>query len=175
MAGQLQQRQKTVTDTITTRDLRLAFPPKKSSAFDIVFSLTDKQTNVSSYKELHIKTVYPYVNSWLVLNGDKENARISAVEDPDSLNYVFTEDAYTALGYKKRFEDITELVYAPAITENVSAPEWLYIVSPDSVWALFPFEMKVEKSRVTFCRTLSLPTKPKWHMDWTEHPTVAEP
>lgn len=166
---------KTVTDTITTRDLRLAFPPKKSSAFDIVFSLTDKQTNVSSYKELHIKTVYPYVNSWLVLNGDKENARISAVEDPDSLNYVFTEDAYTALGYKKRFEDITELVYAPAITENVSAPEWLYIVSPDSVWALFPFEMKVEKSRVTFCRTLSLPTKPKWHMDWTEHPTVAEP
>ncbi len=138
---------KTVTDTITTRDLRLAFPPKKSSAFDIVFSLTDKQTNVSSYKELHIKTVYPYVNSWLVLNGDKENARISAVEDPDSLNYVFTEDAYTALGYKKRFEDITELVYAPAITENVSAPEWLYIVSPDSVWALFPFEMKVEKKQ----------------------------
>ena len=45
---------KTVTDTITTRDLRLTFPPKKSSAFDIVFSLTDKQTNVSSYKELHI-------------------------------------------------------------------------------------------------------------------------
>lgn len=26
---------KTVTDTITTRDLRLTFPPKKSSAFDI--------------------------------------------------------------------------------------------------------------------------------------------
>ena len=100
MAGQLQQRQKTVTDTITTRDLRLTFPPKKSSAFDIVFSLTDKQTNVSSYKELHIKTVYPYINSWLVLNGDKEDSRISAVEDPDSLNYFFTEDAYTALGYK---------------------------------------------------------------------------
>ena len=138
---------KTVTDTITTRDLRLAFPPKKSSAFDIVFSLTDKQTNVSSYKELHIKTVYPYVNSWLVLNGDKENARISAVEDPDSLNYVFTEDAYTALGYKKRFEDITELVYAPVITGNGNAPEWLYIASPDSVWALFPFEMKVEKKQ----------------------------
>ena len=114
---------KTVTDTITTRDLRLTFPPKKSSAFDIVFSLTDKQTNVSSYKELHIKTVYPYINSWLVLNGDKEDSRISAVEDPDSLNYFFTEDAYTALGYKKRFKDITELVYAPVITENGNAPE----------------------------------------------------
>ena len=138
---------KTVTDTITTRDLRLTFPPKKSSAFDIVFSLTDKQTNVSSYKELHIKTVYPYINSWLVLNGDKEDSRISAVEDPDSLNYFFTEDAYTALGYKKRFKDITELVYAPVITGNGNAPEWLYIASPDSVWALFPFEMKVEKKQ----------------------------
>ena len=138
---------KTVTDTITTRDLRLTFPPKKSSAFDIVFSLTDKQTNVSSYKELHIKIVYPYINSWLVLNGDKEDSRISAVEDPDSLNYFFTEDAYTALGYKKRFKDITELVYAPVITGNGNAPEWLYIASPDSVWALFPFEMKVEKKQ----------------------------
>ena len=138
---------KNVTDTITTKNLRLIFPPKKSSAFDIVFSITDKQTNVSSYKELHIKTVYPYINSWLVLNGVEENIRISAIEDPDSLNYFFTEDAYTALGYKKRFEGATELIYAPTLTENTNAPEWLYIASPDSVWALFPFEMKVEKKQ----------------------------
>lgn len=138
---------KTVTDTITTKNLRLAFPPKKSSAFDIVFSLTDKQTNVSSYKDLHIKTVYPYINSWLVLNGDKESSRISAVEDPDSLNYFLTEDAYTALGYGKRFEEATELIYAPFITANANAPEWLYIASQDSLWALFPFEMKVEKKQ----------------------------
>ena len=91
---------KYVVDTVSTKELTLTFPPQRTTAYSVVFSVTDLSTNLSFYQSLQITTVKPYINSWLVLNGAKGDRRISAVEEPDSSAYIFTADAYMDLGYE---------------------------------------------------------------------------
>lgn len=136
---------KYVVDTVSTKELTLTFPPQRTTAYSVVFSVTDLSTNLSFYQSLQITTVKPYINSWLVLNGSKGNRRISAVEDPDSLAYIFTADAYMDLGYERRFQEAIDLVYSPSFFGNLES-EALQIVEPDSIFLMSPFDMQVQKT-----------------------------
>lgn len=136
---------KYVVDTVSTKELTLTFPPQRTTAYSVVFSVTDLSTNLSFYQSLQITTVKPYINSWLVLNGVKGNRRISAVEDPDSLAYIFTADAYMDLGYERRFQEAIDLVYSPSFFGNLES-EALQIVEPDSIFLMSPFDMQVQKT-----------------------------
>ena len=132
-----------VVDSVTTKELRLSFPAQKTHAYLVNFRLTDVTTNVSSYAELSVRTINPYVDSWMVLNGEAGQRRISAIEDPDSLRYVYTENAWTNMGNEPRFQDAIGLIYAPVVLKNNAAPECLYVITPDSLLALNPFAMQV--------------------------------
>ena len=134
---------KAVTDSINSKELTLKFPPAQASAYNVIFSVTDLSTNVSHYKSLSIKVVQPYRNSWFVLNGQEGDRYISTVEDPDSTNYLLTKDAYADLGNERRFQDATDLVYAPSLWEYKAT---LQILSKDSIWMMKPTELKVLRS-----------------------------
>lgn len=133
---------KNVIDSVRTKELMLKFPPKETTAYKVRFQVTDISTNISFYKELNMSTVYPYTNSWLVLNGMKGDHRISAIENPDSTEYIFTKDAYMDLGYKRRFQDAEDLIYGANIYNNNLAPEFLQVIWSDSLVGMTPFEMK---------------------------------
>lgn len=137
---------RSVVDSVVTKDLTLTFPAQKAMNYGVTFCVTDVTTNVSSYASLSVRTVNPYIDSWLVLNGMEDERRISAIEDPDSLQYVYTENAWTDMGNAPRFQNAVDLIYAPMVLRNLLAPECLYVVTPDSLLALNPFAMKVERT-----------------------------
>lgn len=136
---------KPVVDTISTKELTLVFPPQQTTAYNVIFSVTDVSTNLSFYQSLQINTVKPYINSWLVLNGEKGSRRISAVEEPDSVAYIFTADAYVDLGNQKRFQEAIDLIYSPVFLDGLEC-EALQIMEPDSIFLMSPFDMQVIKS-----------------------------
>lgn len=129
----------------TTKELVLDFPPQQQTSYSITFSVTDVSNNISFYRSLSIKTVKPYMNSWFVLNGAEGDRRISAIEDPDSSAYIFTEDAYMDLGNNRRFQGATGLIYSPNFYYTIES-EILQIIQPDSILIMSPFDMKVKKS-----------------------------
>lgn len=135
---------KPMIDTITTKELTLVFPPQQTTFYNVLFKITDISTNLSFYQTLSINTVKPYINSWLVLNGEKGDRRISAVEEPDSSTYIFTADAYMDLGNGRRFQEAIDLIYSPSYLEG-SEIEALLIMEADSLSLMSPFDMKVVK------------------------------
>ena len=139
-----------VVDSVTTKELTLTFPAQKARTYSVTFCLTDATTNVSTYAALNMRTVNPYMDGWMVLNGEEGQRRISAIEDPDSLQYVYTENAWTDMGNAPRFQDAIGLIYAPWILKDNMAPECLYVMTPDSLIALDPFAMQVKGTNEDF-------------------------
>lgn len=135
-----------VTDSAATKELTLTFPPAKPRMYSVVFQLTDISTNVSTYLSMSMRTVNPYINSWLVLNGEAGKRRISSIEEPDSVGYVFTENAYTDMGNTPRFQNASQLIYCHRLRDNYGAPEWLLVLAPDSLTAVAPFSMACERN-----------------------------
>lgn len=135
-----------VSDSIWTKELTLKYPPRENTSYNVMFRVTDISTNISFYESLQMRTVYPYTNAWLVLNGKEGDRRISAVEEPDSTEYVFTADAYMDLGYGRRFENAMSLIYASSFFSDFSAPECLQVVQADSLSVMSPFTMKESMS-----------------------------
>lgn len=156
---------KSVVDSVTTKELTLTFPAQKAMSYGIIFRLTDVTTNVSSYASLSVKTVNPYVDSWLVLNGADGERRISAIEEPDSVQYVYTENAWTDMGNAPRFQDAVGMFYAPSVLmEKPQAPELLYVLTQDSLLALDPFAMQVYKTnKDLFSQKLLNETHELWY------------
>ncbi|MDE7374289.1 MAG: hypothetical protein K2M86_03030, partial [Odoribacter sp.] len=139
-----------VVDSVTTKELRLTFPAQKTKSYSVTFQLTDTTTNVSTYAALSMRTVNPYIDSWMVLNGAAGQRHLSAIEEPDSLQYVYTENAWTDMGNEPRFQDAIGLIYAPSVLRDFSAPECLYVMTPDSLFALDPFAMQVKGTNKDF-------------------------
>lgn len=133
-------------DTVTTKELTLTFPAQRTKSYTVNFCLTDVTTNVSTYAALSMRTVNPYIDSWLVLNGEESERRISAIEEPDSLHYVYTENAWTDMGNAPRFQDAVGLIYSPWGLRDGNAPECMYVITADSLLALDPFAMQVKRT-----------------------------
>lgn len=129
-----------VTDTVNSKELTLKFPPAQVSAYNVILSVTDLSTNISRYRSLSIQTVQPYRNAWFVLNGKEGDRHISTIEDPDSLKYIFTQDAYMDLGYPRRFANAIGLLYSPVL---VNYEPTLQIIEKDSIFIMSPFDLKV--------------------------------
>lgn len=139
-----------VVDSVTTKELTLTFPAKKAYSYSVTFRLTDTTTNVSTYAALSMRTVNPYMDGWMVLNGAEGLRHLSSIEDPDSLQYVYTENAWTDMGNKPRFQDAIGLIYAPYGLRDNNALECLYVMTSDSLFALDPFAMQVKGSNKDF-------------------------
>ncbi|MDE5612563.1 MAG: hypothetical protein K2I90_11175, partial [Odoribacter sp.] len=139
-----------VVDSVTTKELTLTFPAKKSYSYSVTFRLTDVTTDVSTYAALSMRTVNPYMDGWMVLNGEAGQRHLSAIEDPDSLQYIYTENAWTDMGNEPRFQDAIGLIYSPIVLKDLSAPECLYVMTPDSLFALDPFAMQVKGTNKDF-------------------------
>lgn len=152
-----------VVDSVTTKELRLTFPGQKTKSYSVTFQLTDTTTNVSTYAALSMRTVDPYMESWMVLNGAEGQRRISAIENPDSLQCVYTENAWTDMGNKPRFQDAIGLIYASNVLRDNNAPECLYVMTPDSLFALNPFAMQVKGTNKEFLPSLEWYPHKLWY------------
>lgn len=149
-------------DTVRTKTLTLYFPAGELMEYRVRFQVTDITTNVSLYESLVMTTVFPYLNSWFVLNGEENNRRISSIENPDSTDYAFTADVYAEMGNAPDFENAVDMLYVSGMRNNLLAPEWLYVVEPDDINALYPFSMQVEKEYNQLLPNIVIETKPKF-------------
>lgn len=140
--------------TSTEKVLTITFPANQASSYSVRCSVTDNTTNITFYKSLSLQTVEPYQNSWLVLNGSDKNRLLSAVEDPDSVEYIQTKDAYTDMGYtdgEEIFGSAIDLVYSADLNYSKAAsPEILHVLTEDKVYEMFPFDLKATEMKLPF-------------------------
>lgn len=138
----------------TDKELELEFPKNTASEYSITFRVTDNTTDVSFYKSLLIKTVQPYLNSWFVLNEKENECRLSVIEEPDSVQYTVSYDAYGDLGLsnleeRKVIREANCLVYSPNINEeDKTNPELLQIMTKEGIWIMKPNTLTMKSMRV---------------------------
>lgn len=129
------------TDTLTTKEITLQFPPKKKSEHTLNLKITDTNTGIEYRKFVSLKTKVPFTNSWLLLHGEPGNRMIGSIEWNELGEPIWTEDIYfTAVG-QRRFQNAKQLMYT-STDYDWGIPEKLFIASDDSITYLHPFNSR---------------------------------
>ena len=136
-----------VVDSVFTKELELAYPPKQATKYNVKFRLSDKRTGVDHYRDFIMTTKVPFVNSWFILNGPENDRKLSTVEEPDSTNPIISYDAYKDLWNRERFQKAEALSYVNFLTlsDGMDKCESLYVVQRDSVALMLPFVLEDRK------------------------------
>lgn len=133
-------------DTVYTSACHFSFPPQKKFSYDVLLSVTDRTTGLEIYKNLRLKTVVPFIRSWLVLHGKEGDRRIGAVEfDTSGIQFQrLVPDIYENFHGVRRFQNAFGLLYASGgAGYNVEKGDRLFILQPDSCTWMYPFTCKV--------------------------------
>ena len=136
-----------VVDSVFTKELELAYPPKKTTRYNVKFRLSDKRTGVDHYRDFTMTTKVPFVNAWFVLNGPENNRKLSTVEEPDSTSPIISYDAYKDLWNRERFQKAEALSYVNFLTHMDGGDKYenLYVIQRDSVALMLPFVLEDRK------------------------------
>ncbi|MEG1738081.1 MAG: PKD-like family lipoprotein [Odoribacter sp.] len=134
-----------VKDSVFTKEFTFKFPPKKSTRYHYLFHVKDVTTDIEYFRDVKLKTMVPYTNSWLVLHGNADDRKIGAIERSANGDIEFTEDIYKEMRGIRRFKNATSLIYAPdGGGFNPVTPERLMLIGADSLFYLFPFDCQVK-------------------------------
>ena len=136
-----------VVDSVFTKELELAYPPKQATKYNVKFRLSDKRTGVDHYRDFIMTTKVPFVNSWFILNGPENYCMLATVVEPDSTNPIISYDAYIDLCNRERFQKAEALSYVNFLTlsDGMDKCESLYVVQRDSVALMLPFVLEDRK------------------------------
>lgn len=133
--------QKNYQDTLHTKSCTFAFPPKTAMSYSVMFILRDETNGQEIYRQLTVKTVVPYIRSWLVMHGNDGDRRIGALEyDATRINVQrMVTDIYEELRGKRRFNNAFAMKYASMYSSNIEKGDKLFVFQPDSVTWIYPF------------------------------------
>lgn len=133
---------KSVTDSVESKELTLKFPPKQIITYHVTFTVTDVPLQLSYYRSLTMKTTIPYVNSWILLNGEEGDRKLSIIENPDSEeDFSVSMDGYKEIWGKSRFAKARGISYAAMHNSDYTKWESMTIVQEDSVAWLYTYGM----------------------------------
>lgn len=132
---------KNYQDTLHTRSCTFAFPPKTALSYFVMFVLRDETNGQELYRHFTVKTVVPYIRSWLVMHGNEGDRRIGALEyDATKINVQRTvTDIYEELRGQRRFKNAFAMRYASMYSSNIERGDKLFVFQPDSVTWIYPF------------------------------------
>lgn len=133
------------SDTVYTKSYTFKFPPRKTKSYmNVLFGVKDLTTGLEVYQNMLLRTIVPFLNSWLILHGEEGDRKIAALEYDDSQTHLQRQvmDIYEALNENRRFQD----AFALDFTSEYSA-DMLFILEPDSAFTYDPFMGKVLKTQ----------------------------
>lgn len=139
---------KTVYDTVFSKELSLKFPPKKSSAYTPLFRVIDHLTGVEYYSQFSMKTQVPFVKSWFVLHGQQGDRKLGVVEGVNEENEEpsIIYDVYEDMWGIRRFQDATRLLYTLDGSDwSSGAVEHIVVIQSDSCSYMHSFDLVVKK------------------------------
>lgn len=141
---------KTHKDTLHTPSCTFGFPPKTAMSYSVMFILKDETNGQEIYKQLTVKTVVPYIRSWLLLHGNDGDRRIGALEyDATKLHVQRIEtDIYEKLQGRRRFQKAFAMKYASGYNRDIEKGDKLFVFQPDSVTWIYPFNCTEQGSTV---------------------------
>lgn len=130
-------------DTTYGPVLHYALPPKKTTKTRYNLVIRDPETTLKFYREVIVSTQVPYLNSWFLLHGNDGDMKIGTVEMGTEKTFI-TQDTYFEVNGVHRFQDATNLLYSTNC--GPQGAERLAILTPDSVFSIAPFQMKVDRT-----------------------------
>lgn len=132
-------------DTISAKEITLAFPPKKKTTYDVRFQMKDNDTGVSVYRSLRMKTQVPFLKSWMVLHGPQGARRLGAIEYPDDPEQTAVlPDAYEALHDSiAPLQNINTMFYNYSDGGDYRYGEHLSFLAPEEFVYMYPMEMAI--------------------------------
>ena len=133
---------KNYKDTIRTKTCTFKFPPKALMTYTVLFIVKDESNGLEVYKNVTVKTIVPYIRSWLIMHGQEGDRSIAALEY-DTTRIKLTKkdlDIHQTLRGYKRFQKAFAMKYAT---------DKLFIFQPDSCTWVFPFGMDQKGSTRT--------------------------
>ena len=151
-----------VNDTVDQRELTLAYPPKQTTKYSVLFRVTDEEDHISWYTTLNMSTRLPFMRALLVLHGDPGERRIGAIEDPDSsASRTITYDAYKEMVGVTNFANAEHLFYIAQNGGpnhyNIATWEQLIVTGSDSLYYLYPYNFMIRKKYEDIIPNLDAP------------------
>lgn len=128
-------------DTVHTKTCTFKFPPKTAMTYSVLFIIKDESNGLEIYKDLTVKTVVPYIRSWLILHGDDGDRRLGALEyDATRIKVQRKEvDIYESLKGSRRFQKAFDIEYASGYSNDIELGDKLFVFQPDSSTWVYPF------------------------------------
>lgn len=134
-------------DTVYSKSYTFKFPPKKPKSYtNVLFSIKDKTNDVEFYQKLLVKTITPFLRSWMILHGRKGDRRIGVLEyeaDRMQLSRKIT-DVYEELKGIRRFQNADIIKYSSMYERDVTKGDRLYVLEQDSCTWIYPFSCDVK-------------------------------
>lgn len=131
-------------DSTYGRTLHYALPPKETTNQRYNLVIRDPKTTLEFYREIVVATQVPYLNSWFLLHGIEGDRKLGTIEMGEEKIFI-TQDAYFEVNGERRFQNATDMIYNPRVGPGRES-ERLEIFSPDSVFSVVPFRMKVDRT-----------------------------
>lgn len=131
-------------DTVYSKSYMFKFPPRKTKNYgNVLFSVKDLTTGLETYRKVLVKTIVPFIKSWLVLHGKDGDRKIAALEYDATQTQLQRQvgDIYESIKETRRFKN----AFAMDFTSS-SDLDMLFILEPDSCFVLDPFECEVKKT-----------------------------
>lgn len=133
------------SDTVYTKSYIFKFPPRKTKSYmNVLFCVKDMTTGLEVYQNMLLRTIVPFLNSWLILHGEEGDRKIAALEYDATQTHLQRQvmDAYEALNETRRFQD----AFAMDFTSGGEV-DMLFILEPDSSFVYDPFMGRVLKTQ----------------------------
>lgn len=138
-----------VTEQTEVPELTLKFPPNKETVYSVLFSLTDESNGTSYYRQLTMKTMLPFMNSWFVLHGNPGDRKLGVIERPnEETGRQISYDIYKTLFEERKFINAERLLYVgvnQADPWNLDKFQQLLIAERDSVYFAYAQKLSIER------------------------------
>ncbi len=135
-----------VVDSVYTKTYTFKFPPQKTKTYNVLFVAKDRSTGVEVYRNLLVKTVVPFLRSWLVLHGQAGDRRIAALEYDATHEHIqrVVPDIYEMMQGGRRFRNAFSITYSSTYDRDMTKGDKLFVLEPDSCFWVYPFTCEVK-------------------------------
>lgn len=135
-----------VVDSVHTKTCTFKFPPQKTKTYSVLVVVKDRTTGIEVYQNLLVKTVVPFLRSWMVLHGQAGDRKIAALEYDATHEHVqrVVPDIYEMMQGGRRFQNAFSITYSSIYDRDMTKGDKMFVLEPDSCFWVYPFTCEVK-------------------------------